>query len=107
MIALCPAPQVRLIPTVDAAVNLQRIEGGAAVHLIRYDYDHGSDQVPLLPELTIEVRVPVHAPDTAAYGCSGLMGVRHEERDGVHRLELTDVPLYSVITLTAKEGGDV
>lgn len=107
LIALCPAPQVRLIPTVDAAVNLQRIEGGAAVHLIRYDYDHGSDQVPLLPELTIEVRLPVHAPDTAAYGCSGLMGVRHEERDGVHRLELTDVPLYSVITLTAKEGGHV
>lgn len=105
--ALRAAPQVRLTPTVDAAVNLQRIDGGAAVHLIRYSYDRGFDRVAPLTQLTMEVRLPIRDPDVTAYGCSGRMAVRHEEHDGVHRLHLSDVPLYCVITLRSKENGNV
>ncbi|MDQ3767210.1 MAG: beta-galactosidase [Actinomycetota bacterium] len=101
------APQVRLTPSVDAAVNLQRIDGGAAVHLIRYDYDGSLDRVAPLAELTIEARLPIRATRIAAHGSSGELSVRHDMHDGMHRLHLTDVPLYCVIALTSKENGDV
>ena len=105
--ALWTAPQVRLTPSVDAAVNLQRVNGGAAVHLIRYDYDGSLDRVTPLAELTLEVRLPIQATGIAAYGSSGELAVRHEMHDGLHRLHLSNVPLYCVITLTSKENGDV
>ena len=33
----------------DAAVTLQRVDGGCALHLIRYDYDEADDRVPPHP----------------------------------------------------------
>jgi hypothetical protein len=105
--ALWAAPQIRLEPPVDAAVNLQRVDGGAAVHLLRYDYDGSLDRVAPLAELTLEVRLPIQVTDIAAFGSSGEVSARHETHDGVHRLHLSDVPLYCVIALTSKENGDV
>ena len=51
-------PQLRVRGRPDLAVNVQRVEQGAAIHLIRYDYDAGQDRVPPLPELTMELRLP-------------------------------------------------
>ena len=57
--ALADEPQVRFVDHAmpDIAVNLQRVEGGVALHLIRYDYDEAADRVPVLPELRLEVRL--------------------------------------------------
>src|SRR5215212_4141761 len=96
---LLDEPQVRVTPGGDLMINLQRVEGGAAVHLIRYDFELEQDRTPLLPELIIELRLPqqydrlsVHSPD------NGLTGTL--ERDElVHRIRLRDVPLYCVALL--------
>ena len=90
---LLDEPQVRVTPGGDLMINLQRVEGGAAVHVIRYDFDADQDRTPPLPELTIELRLPeqfnrlsVHSPSgemTGALECDGL----------VHRLRLRDVPI--------------
>ena len=91
--------QVRVTPGGDVMINVQRVAGGAAVHLIRYDFDTQQDRTPPLPELMVELRLPqrfgrisVHSPGGAMTGtleCDGLM----------HRIQLRDVPLYGVALL--------
>jgi hypothetical protein len=80
-------------------INVQRVEGGTAVHLIRYDFDLEQDRTPPLPELTIELRLPeqfnrlsVHSPSGEMTGVLGSDGLRH-------KLQLRNVPLYSVALL--------
>src|SRR5215212_7927070 len=92
-------PLIRVMPASDLMVNVQRVEGGAAIHVIRYDFDAEQDRTPRSPELTIELRLTqrydrlsVHSPD------NGLTGTL--ERDElVHRIRLRDVPLYCVALL--------
>jgi hypothetical protein len=96
---LLDEPQVRVLPGGDLMINVQRVGGSAAVHLIRYDFDAQQDRTPPLPELTVELRLPerfsrisVHSPRgdmTGALESSGLM----------HRFRLRDVPLYGVALL--------
>jgi hypothetical protein len=96
---LLDEPQVRVMPGGDLMINVQRVAGGAAVHVIRYDFDAQQDRTPPLPELTVELRLPerfdrmsVHIPS------SGMTGAL--EREGfVHRIYLSDVPIYSVALL--------
>src|SRR5215211_2700030 len=47
--------QLRLSASADLAINLQRVEAGIAIHMIRYDYDFEKDQVPDLEELDLEL----------------------------------------------------
>src|SRR5918994_667747 len=70
--------QIRVTPGGDLMINVQRVDGGAAVHLIRYDFDLEQDRTPPLPELTIELRLPeqfnrlsVHSP---CIGMTGALG---------------------------------
>jgi hypothetical protein len=96
---LLDEPQVRVTPGDDLMINVQRVGGGAAVHLIRYDFDPEHDCTPTLPELTVELRLPerfgrlsVHSPGDAMAGsleCDGHM----------HRIRMRDVPLYGVALL--------
>jgi hypothetical protein len=96
---LLDEPQLRVAPGGDLMINVQRVSSGAAVHLIRYDFDTPQDRTPPLPELTVELRLPerfgrmsVHSPDSAMTGAL--------ESDGlVHRIQLRDVPLYAVALL--------
>ena len=92
-------PQVRIEGEADIAVNLQRVAGGIALHLVRYGYDESADSVPPAAELTIEVRLPerydrlsLHAPG------GGMTGDLEREAD-VQRLRLRDVPLYGIAVL--------
>jgi hypothetical protein len=99
---LADGPQVLMDGGHDLAMNLQRVTRGVAVHLIRYDYDEARDEVPVLPELTLRVRLPRWYRHAFPFTPSGQMGARlgmswHER--GMHRLELRDVPLYSVVLL--------
>ena len=43
---LLDEPQVRVMPGGNLMINVQRVEGGAAVHLIRYDFDAQQDCTP-------------------------------------------------------------
>jgi hypothetical protein len=83
------------------AVNVQRLDdGAAAVHMIRYDYDEASDEVPVLPAMRLDVRLPGTFTSVEMVCPTGDVPVRHTVLDGgVHRLELENVPLYAVAVL--------
>jgi hypothetical protein len=81
-------------------VHIQRAPGGAALHLIRYDFDAALDRTPPLPELTVEVELPrpfgalsLHSPDGTLTGTLEVEG-------GRHRIALRDVPLYGIALLS-------
>jgi hypothetical protein len=92
-------PQIRLHSPADLAINVQKTGAGAAIHILRYDYDPARDCVPALPELSLDVRLPevfrqldVHAPGQAPE-------VSLETSGDSHHLTLRDVPLYCVVLL--------
>jgi hypothetical protein len=96
---LVAEPQVRVTPSGDLMINVQRTGAGAAVHLIRYDFDPEKGYTPPLPDLTVELRLPerfarlsVHSPDGQLTG--GL-----ESDAQIHRIRLREVPLYGVALL--------
>jgi hypothetical protein len=96
-------PQLRVIDGVpDMAASLQRIDGGAALHLIRYDYDEASDRVPILDRLVLEVRLPFDPGAVEAVSPRGDLVASSEPRPkrGL-RLVLRGVPLYGIVRIAA------
>jgi hypothetical protein len=93
-------PQVRVVEgATDAALTLQRIEGGCALHLIRYDYDDAADRVPPLDRLVLDVRLPFQPGDVAAVSPDGELTVTAEPAPGGVRLTLRRVPIYAIVSL--------
>jgi hypothetical protein len=80
-------------------VNVQRVAAGAAIHVIRYDFDAAQDRTPPLPELTIELRLPVGFSRMSVHSPSSGMTGTLERDELVHRIRLRNVPLYSVVLL--------
>jgi hypothetical protein len=95
-------PQVRVTPPCDVMVNIQRVAGGAAVHLIRYDFDAEHDQTPPLPELTIEIELPQRFGRLSLLSPGGEMTGTLAVEGSRHRISLRDVPLYGIALLTAE-----
>ncbi|HEU5098122.1 MAG TPA: hypothetical protein VFU22_03690 [Roseiflexaceae bacterium] len=94
------APQVRLTAAPDIALHIQRIEGGAALHLIRYDYDQASDGMPALPALGLDVRLPERFTHIQTYSPDGTISATLETEGDIHRIELHDLPVYAIVTLS-------
>jgi hypothetical protein len=73
-----------------------------AIHVIRYDYDETRDEVPTLPHMHLEVRLPRPYRSVKAFGPTGAIRIHltfsREQRE-VHLIELEDVPMYAVILL--------
>jgi hypothetical protein len=100
---LADGPQVMTDGAPDMAINVQRIgDKQAAVHIIRYDFDESRDEVPLLPRLTLDIRLGRPFRMAKVFSPSGEVQVsltyRRELRE-MHRLELENVPLYCVVLL--------
>jgi hypothetical protein len=104
-------PQLRLFTPADLAINIQRVDVGVAIHIIRYDYDVEKDQAPNLEELNLELRLPgnfgsmeVFAPDESPEAeCETIA-------ENSYHLRLKNIPLYSIVLLktissNANEGG--
>jgi hypothetical protein len=85
----------------DFAICVHRVERGAAVHLIRYDHDDAADAVPALAELELDLRLPEEFARATPYSPGGDLGAALSRDGTVHRLRLTDVPLYGVVLLEA------
>ncbi len=96
---LLEEPQVRLSAGGDLMINVQRVEAGAAVHLIRYDYDAELDCTPPLPELTVELRLQEQFGRMSVHSPGGHMAGTLESEGFQHRIQLRDVPLYGVVLL--------
>jgi hypothetical protein len=93
-------PQVRVVDgTTDTAIALHRVEGGCALHMIRYDYDEDADRVPPLDRLVLDVRLPFEPGDVREFSPGGELTVEVEPApDGV-RLTLRSVPVYAIVWL--------
>ncbi len=98
---LADGPQVRVEGDADVALNLQRVEGGVALHLVRYGYDEARDAVASVAALTIEVRLPERYDRLTVHDPAGVMTGELEREGEIHRLRLRDVPLYGIAVLAA------
>jgi hypothetical protein len=99
---LAGGPQLVAGPAgADFAVCVQRVAAGAAVHVIRYDYDDAADAVPALPQLDLELRLEQPFTRAAAFSPGGELGVSLAAEGTTHRLRLADVPVYGVVLLQA------
>jgi len=96
---LTEGPQVRVEGSPDLAMCIQRVAGGAAIHLIRYDFDEERDATPILPELTLAVRLPMRCDRLSIHAPNGDMRGELTTAGDLHRLVLRNVPLYSVVLL--------
>jgi hypothetical protein len=92
-------PQVRITPSSDLGISVQRVDAGAAVHLIRYGFDDERDETPVLPALAVEVRLPSRFDKLTCVSPGGVMSGELEVDGEWHRLRLCDVPLYGVTVL--------
>ena len=95
-------PQVRVVEgETDVAVNIQRLSDGAALHLIRYDYDETADRVPSLDRLVLDVRVPLENVAVQGFSPEGALAAAAEAApEGGLRLVLRNVPLYGIVSIT-------
>jgi hypothetical protein len=91
--------QLTLSAATDVAINLQRVEAGVAVHILRYDYDSHQDQVPALKELQIDLRLPEKFHVLEVYSPGEPPQARLEVSGELPRVALKNIPLYSVILL--------
>jgi hypothetical protein len=98
---LADGPQVRVVEgRSDVALNLHRIDGGCALHLIRYDYDEVADRVPPLDRLVLDVRLPFEAGEITASSPEGdLVATAETEPDDSLRITLRQVPIYGIVSL--------
>ena len=88
-------PQVKVESDADFALCIHRVEEGAALHLIRYDYDEEADRVPPLARLELAVRLPFTPTTATAFSPGGEL-----KATLAGRLVLEDVPLYGIVLLT-------
>ncbi len=92
-------PQVSLEPQADLALNVHRVEGGYAIHILRYDYDSALDKTPDIDALRISVRLPEACSKVEVFS-PGRPPLAKLERSGdIHHLTLRNVPLYSIVYL--------
>jgi hypothetical protein len=88
-------PQVTVESDADFALCIHRVQEGAALHVIRYDYDEEADRVPPLPRLELDVRLPFTPTSATAFSPGGALSATLGDR-----LVLEDVPLYGIVLLT-------
>lgn len=93
-------PQLRLLRSPNLAINLQQVETGVALHIIRYDYDFEKDQVPILPALEFELNLPRKFGSVEVFAPGELPKAEFETfLDGLYHLKLRNLPLYSIVLL--------
>ena len=91
--------QVKASVPADIAINLQRVDAGVAVHILRYDYNAQRDQVPTLNELNLDLRLPGKFGHLEAFSPSEPPQAQLETSDGNYRLAIKELPLYSIVLL--------
>jgi len=91
--------QLQLSVPADIAVNLQRVEGGVAVHILRYDYDSQQDQVPELNQLNLDLRLPGNFSGLEVFSPGEPPQAELQVAGELPRIALKNIPLYSIILL--------
>jgi hypothetical protein len=99
---LADGPQTTIEGADDIAIHIQRVETGAALHIIRYGYNEAIDRVPTLPHLRFGIRLPEHFESVVAHTPDGTIDTALSIEGDVHWIELREVPLYTIVSLTAR-----
>jgi hypothetical protein len=94
--------QLQLSVPADIAINLQRVESGVAVHILRYDYDPQQDKAPALDELSLDLRLPGTFDNLEVFSPGEPPQAELELSADSPRISLKNVPLYSIILLRQK-----
>jgi hypothetical protein len=92
-------PQVRYSSQADIAVNLQKVDSGLALHLLRYDFSFEEDQVPQLDELDLDLHLPGVFSTLEIFSPGESPQATLEVSESTHRITLKNVPLYSILLL--------
>jgi hypothetical protein len=95
--------QLNLSLPADIAINLQRVESGVAIHILRYDYNSQQDKVPALNELNLDLRLPGNFGNLKVFSPGELPQAELENSDSLHHLTLKNIPLYSIILLEEQQ----
>jgi hypothetical protein len=91
--------QVQLSTPADLAINLQRVEDGVAIHILRYDYDSRQDQVPTLEDLQIDLSLPEGFSSLEVFSPGEPPQAELVFSGDLPRVALKNIPLYSIILL--------
>ncbi|HJS19192.1 MAG TPA: hypothetical protein VJ785_10605 [Anaerolineales bacterium] len=91
--------QLHLSTPENIAINLQRVEAGVVVHILRYDYDSKQDHVAALHKLNLELRLPKKFGSLEAFSPSEPPQAELKHSNDVHHLALKNLPLYSIVLL--------
>ena len=92
-------PQVQLSVPADIAINLQRVESGVAIHVLRYDYNSAQDQVTTLDELNLDLRLPERFGSLEVFSPGEPPQAELEVSGESPRIALKNIPLYSIVLL--------
>jgi hypothetical protein len=86
---------------VDVASNLHRLaDGSAALHLVNYGYDRSRDEVVPLRDVRLDVGLPFVPVTATLFSHDGTTAdVPVSVEDGRCRLDLAELPLYSIVVL--------
>lgn len=97
--ALAAEPQIRLDSRHDLSMHIQRVESGAAIHIIRYDYREDEDRVPPLDNLQVTICLPERFDRIQCFDPEGQLSGEMIGEGELYTLSLRDVPLYSIVLL--------
>ena len=96
---LAGGPQTSLDRTLDCALNLQKVDQGVAIHIIRYDYDEARDIVPVLPDLQLRVRLPAGFRQATCFSADRALEAKLTREGEDYVVALRNVSLYGVVLL--------
>lgn len=94
-----PEAQVSYAGDTDLAINVVRTETGAAIHIIRYDYDDTIDAVPTLPELVFTIRLDAEYDRIITYSPSGILECDLHRDGDRYRITLRELSVYAIAHL--------
>jgi hypothetical protein len=100
-------PQVEV--SAPLGVNVARLaDGGAAVHLVNYDYDSGTDAVRVRDDVTLSVRVPFEVASAVHHDAGSPAASPELEVSGkgdTYTVALPRAGVYGVVELRPREEG--
>jgi hypothetical protein len=76
------------------------VEGGVAVHVLRYAYDPALDRVPVLESMRLSIRLAQELTGCRALTPGGEVPSTMSRTGDTYSITVEQVPLYAVIQLT-------
>jgi hypothetical protein len=105
--ALPSGMQVLYDNDTDVAVLIHRTENGAALHLLRYDYDRDADAMPAMPEFEVRLRLPFEADGCVVHSPAGSHPLATQtDAEGRLVLMITYLPLYCIAEIAGVDRRD-